>query len=165
MNKLKHHKFSILLIFSILCLNKLGFQLTGGEEEYLAFSKQYMNPAWIQDSFSMTEYAGTRIVFQLIFGSILYFFDFEFVVFFGRIINFLLISVPLAFIFNHLKFKWIHTLIIIQLFVMSSQNFFGGEWMIGGLEPKSFAYIYPSPVAPKVGYPKPPVAKIIFFDS
>ena len=62
--------------------------------------------------------------------------------FFGRIINFLLISVPLAFIFNHLKFKWIHTLIIIQLFVMSSQNFFGGEWMIGGLEPKSFAYIF-----------------------
>ena len=131
-----------LLITLIFCINKLGFNLSGGEEQYLAFSKQFVDPNWIKNSFSLTEFAGTRLVFQLLVGSILYFFDFDTVVFFGRLVNFFLLSIPLALIFQKLNLKWGAILVITQLFVMSKQSFFGGEWIVGGLEPKTLAYVF-----------------------
>lgn len=138
----KYLRNTFLLIFAILCINKLGIRLSGGEEQYLEFAKQFIDPSWVKNSFTLTEFPGTRILFQTIAGSALYFLSFEWVAFLGRLVNFLFISIPLALIFKKLNFKWFTTLIVVQLFVMSHQNFFGGEWMFGNFEPKTVAYIF-----------------------
>jgi len=130
------------LIFSILCINKLGFKLSGGEEQYLAMAKQFMYPSWIPNSFTLTEFAGTRIVFQFFVGLALKWADFEVVAFFARLINYALISIPLAMLYKRLRFGYVLVFISFQLFVMSDQSLLGLEWMFNTFEPKTVAYIF-----------------------
>jgi hypothetical protein len=131
-----------LLIFLILCTNKLGFKLAGGEEQYLAMAKQFVNPNWIPNSFTLNEFAGTRIVFQWIVGFFLQFFEFEWVTFFARLLNFAWTSIPLALLFKRLNIGYAGVFIVTQLFVMSDQSFLGYEWIFRSFEPKSIAYIF-----------------------
>ncbi len=133
---------SSLLIFLILCVNKLGFRLSGGEEQYLAMAKQFIDPQWIPNSFTLTEFAGTRIVFQTIIGTWLKWADFETVAFYARLINYALISIPLTMLFRKLKVNYAGVFIVFQLFVMSKQSLLGLEWMFDSFEPKSIAYIF-----------------------
>lgn len=135
-------RFTSLLIFIILCANKFDIQLTGGEEQYVAFAKHWANPNWIPGSFSLEEFAGTRFLFQLINAPFAYFATMEWLALGGRLITFFLMSIPLALIFRKLRFHWVFVLFIMQLFVMSKQSFFAGEWIFDGYEPKAIAYIF-----------------------
>jgi len=132
----------VVLIFAIWTANELGWHLTGGEEQYLAFSRQFIDSSWIQNSFTLAEFPGTRIAFQLFFGTLLQVLDFESVAILGRCISYLGISIPLAAIFSRLNMSYAAILIAVQAFVMSEQSFFGGEWIAKGFEPKTIAYIF-----------------------
>ena len=130
-----------LLAFCILLVNKLGVDVRGGEEQYLAFAFQFVNPSWIPNSFTYTEFAGTRIVFQYLVGPLLYWLSFEQATIALRAVNFLLFSIPLGFLFHRLNIKPLVVFVFFQLFVMSKQSLVGGEWIFQSFEPKSVAYI------------------------
>jgi len=132
--------FAVVLV--VLCGNELGFRVRGGEEQYLAFAKQFMNPDWIPGSFSLTEFAGTRIVFQLIVGSLLKVISIENAVFILRLLACTGMAFALARLFRTTRIGWFWGGVVTQLFVMSDQSFFGGEWVIQSFEPKVVAYIF-----------------------
>lgn len=132
----------VLVLFATMCVTRLGFDISGGEEHYLTFAKQFSNPDWIPGSFTATEYPGTRIVFQWLVGPVLSFMDMESFAFLARGVNFFLLSIPLALVFRKLKIGIPESFVLLQLFVMSEQNLFGGEWIIKSFEPKSIAYIF-----------------------
>lgn len=44
---------SRLLIFVVLICNNLAFPLSGGEEQYLQYAKQWFQPEWIPGSFTL----------------------------------------------------------------------------------------------------------------
>lgn len=94
-----------LTIFLVLCINFLLLPISGGENQYLSFAKQFMDPTWIPNSFSLTEFPGTRLIFQYVFGYPLQFLEFDLCTMLFRIFNFALVSVPLAKIFKHFKLK------------------------------------------------------------
>lgn len=131
-----------ILLFIIACANYLGFQLYGGEEQYFAFAKQYLNPAWIPGSFSLTHPAGGNLFFELIAGFALQYLTFEQLAFFGRLVNFLLLSFPLSRIFKHFKFSNIEAVFLFQLFFLPHQSIFAGEWVFQNFEVKTLAYIF-----------------------
>ncbi len=135
---------SRLLIFLILCLNLLSFNLHTNEEAYFSLAMQYMDPNWIPGSFTFTEWVGTRLLFQTITGFALKFLSFEQVAFWARLFNILVYSFPLALIFKELKIKNIGILIILQIFALNlnTQHFFGQEWIFRGFEAKTLAYIF-----------------------
>lgn len=132
----------VLLIFLILCVNKLGFYVTGGEEQYLAMAKQFFDPGWVPGSFTLTEAPGAQLLFQAIIGPFMAVLDFVQAVFLLRLINFALIAIPLGLIFDKAKFNLIETFALVQFLVIGPQSFLGGEWMIMSFEPKSVAYIF-----------------------
>jgi len=134
------HPFFI--VFSVLCLNFLGWQLSGGEEQYLLYSKQYIDPDFIPNSFLLNEFPGTRLFFQLLTAPFLKYIDFEVFVFFARLINFLLFSFPLAKLFKHLGLTNLAIFVVIQLYIFGTQWFIGGEWIFRSFEPKTVAYIF-----------------------
>ena len=131
-----------LLIFLLLCLNKLGIFVTGGEEQYLALAKQWIAPDWIPNSFTFGEPPGTRLLFQLITGPVMVAMDFVTAMFLLRMANFALIAIPIALIFERMKFNLIETFTLAQFLIMGPQCFFGGEWIFNNVEPKSFAYVF-----------------------
>lgn len=75
----RQNTFLLILILSIL--NFLGFTLQGGEEQYLAFARQFMDHSWMPDSFTLNQPAGGNLIFQVIAGFFLRYFTFEQVAF------------------------------------------------------------------------------------
>jgi hypothetical protein len=135
---------SRLFIFLLLCLNLLSFVTGDNEEAYFALAKQYADPSWIPGSFTFTEWVGTRFLFQNIVGFALRFLSFEQLTFWGRMFNYACYAFPLALIFKELKIKNLGILCVLQLYIrhLNTQNFFGGEWIFGGFEGKTLAYIF-----------------------
>lgn len=131
-----------LSLFVLFCANYLSIRLSGGEEQYLAYAKQHINPDWIPNSFSISEFPGSRLIFQWLTGSLLQVMPFPTAVLLLRSINFLLLAMPIARIAKTLKISHIHTLAMTQTFLFLGQHFFGGEWIIRSVEPKTFAYVF-----------------------
>jgi hypothetical protein len=137
-----NHLNLTILLFVIACVNYLGFQLYGGEEQYFAFAKQFMNPGWIPHSFTLTHPAGGNLFFEIIAGFALRYLSFEQLAFYGRIINFLLLVIPLAQILKYFKLSNIESVALFQLFFLPHQSLFAGEWIFQNLEVKTLAYIF-----------------------
>jgi hypothetical protein len=129
-----------LLIFVLLCLNFLSFKLSSNEEAYLPLAKQFLDPEWIKNSFTFTEWPGNRVFFQLIAGWALKFMSFEQVAFFGRLLVFAIIAIPAGGFIKRVKIGNLAAIILLQLYLVR-QTFFAGEFIFGDFEPKSFAYI------------------------
>ena len=134
--------YTALGVFAVLCANELGFRVSGGEEQYMAFAKQYMDPEWIPDSFSITEFPGTRILFQTIVGSLLEVVSIPVGVFICRMAACAGMGYAMGRLFVRLDIRWYWALVLTQLFVMSDQSFFGMEWMLQSFEPKVVAYVF-----------------------
>ena len=129
-----------LIVFILLCLNYLSFTLSSNEEAYLPLAKQFIDPGWIKDSFTFTEWPGNRILFQLIAGWALKFLSFGQVAFFGRLLVFIIIAFPVGGFFRRIKTGNLVTIILLQVFLIR-QTYFAGEFIFGDFEPKSLAYI------------------------
>jgi hypothetical protein len=129
-----------LMIFVLLCLNFLSFSLSSNEEAYLPLAKQFMNPDWIPNSFTFTEWPGNRLLFQFITGWLLKYLTFEQVAFGGRLLVFLIIAFPVGRLFRKLEIGNLPALLLLQFYLVR-QNYFAGEFIFGDFEAKSLAYI------------------------
>lgn len=125
----------------MLCACYLPYPVSGGENQYLAMAKQFMYPDWIPNSFTLTEFPGSRVVFQYIFGWPLKYMSIESAARFYRVINFFLVAFPLYKVLKHINLKNVTILLLIQVF-LTGQNQLGGEWMIGTFEPKTVSYVF-----------------------
>ncbi len=132
----------VALMVVVLSVFYIGFQPGFNEEVYFAFSKAYVDPQWIPNSTLFTDFAGTRILFQLIFGWILKFLSFEHLAFFGRLLGYILLAIPFVAIAKHLKINNIVLIFWLTVFFIPQQNFFAGEWVFGGFETKTIAYVF-----------------------
>ena len=129
-------------IFGLLVLNLLTFVPQTNEEQYLLYAHQFFHSEWIPGSLMATEFPGARLLFECIFGPIVHFVGFELTVFFGRLAAYFLLAIPLAKIFKRLNFSNLQVLLVLQIFVLTKQSFYAGEWIFGGIEAKSVAYIF-----------------------
>jgi len=130
-----------ILLFLILCINFLSFTVSDNEEAQLSLAKQFMDHAWMPNSFSFNEWPGNRFLFQMLSGFALRYVEFEPFVFFARMLVFLFISIPLGAIFRKLGIKNIYALIFFQIYLLH-QSYFGAEFIFRDYETKSLAYIF-----------------------
>jgi hypothetical protein len=130
--------------FVVLCVlfsgNFLTFIPDGNEENYLELSKQFLDPDWIYHSFSLTEFAGTRLLYQYICGFVLQYASFEIVTFFGRLLIILWYAAMLASLVKKFKILNIHSLFLFQVVFFIQQFTFGGENFFLGFESKHISY-------------------------
>lgn len=139
-------------ILFILVLFFFRFSLNWNEEHYMALAKQFYEPDWMPGSFTFSEFAGTRAVFQYLIGFLLSFLSFETAVGVVRLLLCLVLAFPLAKLYK--LFGLTNIFILLQLPILFffqgkhlftnlyNQSFFGGEWIFLGVEPKVFAYIF-----------------------
>lgn len=130
------------LIFTLIMANFIGWQPEGGEEQYFSFARQFMDPVWMPNSFTLNGPAGNNLVFQVVIGFLLKYFSFEQMTFFGRAINFLLYAIPLALIFRKLKISNIELAFLLQVIYFGHQSLYAGEWIFKNFEEKTLAYVF-----------------------
>jgi len=131
-----------ILIWLLLCIRFANFQLIGNEEQYFALARHYMDPEWIKGAFPLQEFTGTRIIFETIAGIILQHISFEAFAFWGRIMVFLFMAIPLGKIFKLLNIPNYIILFILSVYIFKNQALFAHEWIFMGIEAKSLAYIF-----------------------
>lgn len=131
-----------LLIFLLTLINYWAFVPATNEENYLLWAAQSAQPEWIPGSFSATEFSGVRLLFERLFGKVIYHLGIENTVGIGRFLNYLAFAFPLAASFKELKFSKVQALFILQIFMVSKQSYYGGEWIFGGFEAKTVAYVF-----------------------
>lgn len=133
---------AVLLLFLIVMASYAGVYLWGGEEQYFTFAKHFMDPNWIPNSKTISSPAGGNLAFQVLAGFLLKFISFKSLAFWGRAVNFLLLSIPLAKLLKHFRFSNIDISFLILLIFLPHQSFFASEWIFQNLEEKSIAYIF-----------------------
>jgi hypothetical protein len=132
----------ILILFIVSCANFLSCGLDGGEEQYLAFAKQYMDHSWMPHSFTLNHPPGGNLIFQVIAGFMLRYLTFEQTAVIGRLICFLMLVTPISFIIKRFKINNLTAVFIIQAFFFPHQSIWMGEWVFKGFEEKTVAYIF-----------------------
>jgi hypothetical protein len=129
------------LILAILFTgNFLTFIPDGNEENYLQLSKQFINPHWIENAFSLNEFAGTRLVYQYICGFTLQYMSFEMLTFLGRLFIVIWFSVSIAALLRKTTLTNVYIIFLFQALYFFKQSAFGGENLFLGFEPKHIAY-------------------------
>jgi hypothetical protein len=131
---------TILMLSILFAGNFLTFIPDGNEENYLQLSKQFINPHWIENSFSLNEFAGTRLVYQYICGFTLQYISFEMLTFLGRLFIVLWFSASIAALLRKTTLTNIYSLFLFQALFFFKQSVFGGENLFLGFEPKHIAY-------------------------
>ncbi|MFC4721203.1 hypothetical protein ACFO5O_02635 [Geojedonia litorea] len=129
------------LVFCILLLGYLSFDLNGNEEQYLLYAKQFMDPDWIASRY-LNEFPGTRLLYQFITGFLLQFMSFESLLISMRLLLCLLYAIALGKIYKTLKVSALHILLHLPVLFLLQQSFFGGSWLFVSVEPKGFSYVF-----------------------
>ncbi|NEP58235.1 MAG: hypothetical protein F6K31_14630 [Symploca sp. SIO2G7] len=127
----------------------LGFLLKGNmgnvnEIHMLPLARQYAEPTWVPGDWYYNEPTGYRLLFVALFGHLTAAWGFLATSIIGRLIYYTLISSGLVFLGRKLGISLLSLLVGIGLFLFVNhyQGMVAQEWLVGGVEPKSFAYSF-----------------------
>ena len=127
-----------------LCLKFLFIRNMGqvNELHHLPLSRNFVEPSWLAGDIYYSEPSGYRLLFQLIFGPLTTAVGFLATSIIGRIFGYLAIAVGLWTLSRRLGIRLLTLLVAIGLFVYvrRPQGVMAGEWLMGSVEPKVFAY-------------------------
>jgi hypothetical protein len=115
---------------------------TANEENNFGQTLQFLNPNWIPDSLSFTDSPGNRVILQYMVAPVLSFLSFEAVSVLGRILNSILLAIPVGLILKRLQINNYFVVVLMVLFYLPLQSFFAEEWIFGGFESKTLAYVF-----------------------
>ncbi len=140
---LKNIILEIIIITAFFCLKFLLQGNMGDANEYnvLPFVKQYVEPNWIPQESWLNQPPGYRLPFILLLGGILKNWGFLAASIIGRLISYILIASGIVFIAKQINLNLPYLWIALLLFIyVKNQGIVAGEWLLGGVEPKSFSY-------------------------
>ncbi len=136
----------VFLIGGLLCvLNHFRIEISTNQEIYMALAKWWADPSWIPQSFYFSDPAGTRIGFTAIMYPVWKWFSFEAVSMGATFINLFAIGGFIFLIAKQASKVNFFFFILMHLTLFSGlgdKSFYSGEWIFGGAEPKTFAYIF-----------------------
>ncbi len=127
----------LLLIFSHLLTGNMAENEVGK----LMLAKQFIFPDWLPNDWYLSQPQKYQALFQLCFGHSIAQFGFLATSIGGRLIYYSLIASGLVLIARKIKLQLFGLFIATTLFLYSHQGVaIAGEWMVGSLETKGFAY-------------------------
>ncbi|MEX0866069.1 MAG: DUF6798 domain-containing protein [Pirellulales bacterium] len=130
----------VVLILAVFVIQ--GGVLTPGvnEPNYLAKATHYWNPDWCPHDFFL-ESADAHLVFYWTFGWLSNWLDLPALAVVGRLLTWLLIAIGWQRLSSGLIPRPLYSVLTAALFVLLNVRFhMAGEWVIGGVEGKGFAY-------------------------
>lgn len=127
-----------------LCLKFLFVRNMGSVNElhHLPLARHFVEPTWLAKDIYYSEPPGYRLLFQLLFGYLTTTVGFLATSIIGRILGYLALAVGLWSLARSLGIRLLTLLVAIGLlvYVRRPQGVMAGEWLIGSVEPKVFAY-------------------------
>ncbi len=129
------------ILFVLFMAHNWGIDIAGGEAQYLGYAKEFMDPGWIPGSFTFTEIAGHRILFQLLIGSLAHYLSFPVLIGLLRALNFLAYAIVLGKLLRFLRIPAWVIFVLFEIYLVAPQSFFAAEWFFISFEPKTVASV------------------------
>jgi hypothetical protein len=129
------------LLILLLCYLKAGWPPPDvNEAHYLAKARHYWDPAWCPGDFFLNS-ADAHQVFYWTFGWVCTLVAFPVAAWIGRFVSWLLIAWAWQRLsWAMLPLRWAAVLSAGVMIVLTTITHMAGEWVIGGIEAKSFAF-------------------------
>jgi hypothetical protein len=124
----------------ILLLISLPLDWTGNEENYFQLALRRVSPDTFTHYHAVFDESDGRFFFETLLGSLISILGYELSHDIARLLNVFSLSAGLAVFFNSIRLSVIPALGVVVVFHLLGQQFFGGEWIFGGVEAKTFAY-------------------------
>lgn len=128
------------LLTAIFVAMAYPFLWTGNEDHYFVLARQWFDPAYRKPFDAAFDAAGGKFVGLFLFGGAVDLLGWSG----GRLLIGFLSALSLAYGFatltRALALSTVDTIIVLLLFLAAGQAVLGGEWFIGGIETKTFAY-------------------------
>jgi len=143
---LKKQDFLQNLVFCLLllCFYELFHENMGSTNELdvLPIARQFADSTWLPQDWYLNQDPTYRRLFQMIFGNLIVTFGFLKTSIFGRFLTYSLIASGLVKIKQALGLSNLAFYVVIAAFLgwQREQGIIAHEWIVGGLEAKSFAY-------------------------
>jgi hypothetical protein len=146
MNEITHRSrlwqtlLEVLLIFAVFFLHGAYPVPDSNEAHYLAKAKHYWNPAWCAGDFFL-ESADAHQVFYWTFGWLTLWLTLEQTAWVGRVLTWLLLAWSWQCLSTAaVPRPWLSVLTAAVFVGLNENAHMAGEWVVGGIEAKGFAY-------------------------
>jgi hypothetical protein len=128
------------VLLAIQLMMAFPYFWTGNEENYFALARQWIAPETTRPFDAAFDTSRGKFVGLLVFGFATHLLGDDA----GRLVigimAFTLVGFGFAKMTQVLGLSLIDMIIVFTAFLLCGQSFFGGEWFIGGIETKTFAY-------------------------
>ena len=136
--------FPIAVVTLFLSLKFLFVRNMGSVNElhHLPMARHFAEPAWLANDIYYSEPPGYRLLFQLLFGRLTTTIGFLMTSIIGRLLGYLTLAIGLWTLSRSLGVRLLTLLLTVGLlvYVRRPQGVIAGEWLMGSIEPKIFAY-------------------------
>lgn len=112
------------------------------ELHHLPMARHFVEPSWLANDIYYSEPSGYRLLFQLLLGRLTTTVGFLATSIIGRLLGYLTLAIGLWSLSRSLGVRLLTLLLTIGLlvYVRRPQGVIAGEWLMGSIEPKIFAY-------------------------
>ncbi|MEM8615034.1 MAG: hypothetical protein AAGF93_23720 [Cyanobacteria bacterium P01_H01_bin.105] len=130
---------TLFLCFKFLFIRNMG---SVNELHHLPLARNFVEPSWLARDLYYSEPPGYRLLFQLLFGPLTTTVGFLATSIIGRILGYFALAIGFWTLARGLGMRLSTLLLSIGLlvYVRRPQGVMAGEWLIGSVEPKVFAY-------------------------
>lgn len=129
----------VLFLWGIITL-RVYFSNHWNEADVLPLARQFMDRQWLPNDWYLNLRIDYRVLFDILAGFFLSKFGFQAVSLVGCLLEYLAFAFALDSLYQTLQLRFEYGAAALVLF-LGQQYLVAGEWMIGGLETKVFAYI------------------------
>ncbi len=132
----------IIPIMIIIIVIKFNFDgLDANEYDVLPSALQYFNSNWLPSDWYLNLDIGYRTLFNTLLGPLVYNFGFDIAASIGRIIAYSVFAFAFFSLLSNMNINYKFILLILVFFLFR-QHLKAFEWMVGGVDTKTFAYSF-----------------------
>lgn len=132
----------ISLFWIVITANSFVFnRYIGNEHDVLPFARQFVDRSWLPGDWYLNLGIAYRQLFNYICGNLIAWSGFLDGAYIGRLIAYLLLALALFVFLRTIRLRFSLGLIVVLVF-LGNQSLIAGEWIVGGVDTKTFAYAF-----------------------
>jgi len=131
-----------IVIYLLVFMFILHFPVSihGNEENYFQLAHKRISPLEFSEYSAVFDASNARFVVESVIGSLVYIFGIDAAHIIARFLMACLYALGAGMFFKAMRMSVLESVAVISIFILLGQQLFGGEWIFGAVEGKTFAY-------------------------
>lgn len=131
-----------ILIWLVIMAQEFTFnRFSGNEVDVLPVARQVVDPSWLPGDWYLNLDIGYRKLFNYLVGILVDQLGFLYGAYAGRLLAYSILTIGLVVFFRAIRLRFALGFILL-VFFLENQSLVAGEWIVAGVDTKTFAYAF-----------------------